>query len=565
MKKTEKFVMGCDFGSDSVRVVLLDAFDGEAVGTCVSYYPRWKKGLFCNPQANQFRQHPQDYIDSLTDAVKGACAEAESKYAGSSKNICGICIDTTGSTPVLADKNGTPLALTKEFAEDPDAMFVLWKDHTAVKEADEINSLAKSWGGVDYTKYCGGVYSSEWFWAKLLHVIRQNDKVAKAAYTALEHCDWITAVLCDNTNPSTIKRSRCAAGHKALWHKEWGGYPEQKFLDSLNPLLYPIAQSLGTETFTTEQVQGKLTAEWAKTLGLPENIPVCVGAFDAHIGAVGGDVADGVMVKSIGTSTCDIIMGKLPESGKEELVSGICGQVDGSVIADYMGYEAGQSAYGDYYAWFRNLLMWPIKNIAATEGIGAAKSLSVEELDAFEKKVLFNLEKAAESIEPTESAPVALDWINGRRTPNANQNLTATMSGLNLGTSSPVFMRMLLESTAFGARAIIECFEKGGIAIKKIMAIGGVARKSKLGMQILADVTNREITVTASDQSCAIGAAVFAATAAGLYPSILEAQKALSAGAERVHKPNPKNVAIYEKLYEKYQRMGAFAEKELKK
>lgn len=565
LKKTEKFVIGCDFGSDSVRVVLLDAADGEAAGTFVSYYPRWKQGLYCNPRADQFRQHPQDYLDSLTEAVRGAVTQAEQKYPLCGSRVCGICIDTTGSTPVLADKNGTPLALTKGFEEDPDAMFILWKDHTAVAEAAEINDLCTSWGGVDYTKYCGGVYSSEWFWAKILHTIRGNLKVSDAAYTALEHCDWITAVLCGNTNPATIRRSRCAAGHKALWHKEWGGYPAPDFLNKLNPKLSELSRSFGTETWTTEQVQGNLTADWAKVLGLPQNIPVCVGAFDAHIGAVGGDAAEGVMVKSIGTSTCDIIMGPLPESGTETPVSGICGQVDGSVVAGFIGYEAGQSAYGDYYAWFRNMLMWPLKNIAAQNGIGSSPSLSEAELEAFEKKVLRTLENAAASIEPSENSPVALDWINGRRTPYANQKLSAMMSGLKLGSDAASYMRMLLESTAFGARAIIECFEKGGIHIKKIMAIGGVARKSTLGMQILADVTNREITVTASDQSCAIGAAVFAATAAGLYPSIEIAQKALSAGADRVHKPNPKNVQIYNTLYEKYLRMGAFAEGETTK
>lgn len=565
LKKKSKFVIGCDFGSDSVRVVLLDAADGEACGTCVSYYPRWKQGLYCKPQSDQFRQHPLDYLDSLTEAVRGAVAQSEQKYAGCSSKVCGICIDTTGSTPVLADKNGTPLALTKGFEEDPDAMFILWKDHTAVAEAAEINELSAKWGGVNYTKYCGGVYSSEWFWAKLLHTIRRNRKVASASVSAVEHCDWITAVLCANTSPATIRRSRCAAGHKAMWHKEWGGYPDSAFLNKLDPKLTELAKSLGTETWTTEQVQGKLTSEWASKLGLPEGISVCVGAFDAHIGAVGGDAADGVMVKSIGTSTCDIIMGPLPPAGTEKPVSGICGQVDGSVVAGFMGYEAGQSAYGDYYAWFRNLLMWPLKNIAAQKGIGSAANLSDEELEAFEKNVLRTLEDAAGSIEPSENAPVALDWINGRRTPYANQMLSAMMSGLKLGSDASACMRMLLESTAYGARAIIECFEKGGIHIKKIMAIGGVARKSTLGMQILADVTNREITVTASDQSCAIGAAVFAATAAGLYPSVMEAQKALSAGAARVHKPNPKNVAIYNKLYDKYLRMGAFAEGELSK
>lgn len=550
IKPHEHYVLGADFGSDSVRVVILDACDGTTAATEVCEYPRWKKGLYCDPKQNRFRQHPLDYTESLTTAIRGALKKAEAAHAGMGALIRGICIDTTGSTPVLADKSGTPLALLPQFAEDPDAMFILWKDHTSVAEAAEINDVCRTWGGVDYTMYCGGVYSSEWFWAKLLHTLRGNANVKKAAYTAVEHCDWITAVMCDVTAPESIKRSRCASGHKCLWHASWGGYPSKDFLTRLDPKLADLSATLDTETWTTEKVQGKLTAEWAKNTGLPAGIPVCVGAYDAHIGAVGGDAAEGVLVKSIGTSTCDIIIGPKPKAGQKEVcVPGICGQVDGSVIDGMIGYEAGQSAYGDYYSWFRNVIMWPYRQL-----LGAA------EAEAIEKKILPTLEQAAEKINPTESSPVALDWINGRRTPNADQNLTAAMQGLSLGTDAPAMMRMLLESTAFGARAIIECFEEGGVAIRKVMAIGGVARKSKIGMQILADVTNREIHVTASDQSPAIGAATFAAVAAGLYPSVTEAQKKLSAGTERVHVPNPANVKIYETLYRKYRELGAYAE-----
>jgi len=276
-------------------------------------------------------------------------------------------MDTTGSTPALTDKNGTPLALLPEFAEDPDAMFILWKDHTAVAEADEINALCKNWGGKDYTRYSGGTYSSEWFWSKLLHTIRKNKKVKKAAFCAVEHCDWMTALLCGKAAPDKIKRSRCAAGHKCMWHKSWGGYPSKEFLSQLEPKLAQIASLLGSKTWTTEEQQGKLTKEWADKLGLQEDIPVCIGAYDAHIGAVGGGVAEGVMVKSIGTSTCDIIIGH-SERTKEKCIPGICGQVDGSVISGKIGYEAGQSSYGDYYRWFRDLLLWPLKN-------GAGKAL----------------------------------------------------------------------------------------------------------------------------------------------------------------------------------------------
>lgn len=557
--KNEYYVAGADFGSDSVRVVILDAADGTVMGQAVSYYPRWKKGLYCDPRENRFRQHPKDYLESLTEAIQGAVAETKEKMPQPetlSERLRAFCIDTTGSTPVLADANGTPLALLPEFAEDPDGMFILWKDHTSVREADEINNLARSWGGTDFTQYSGGVYSSEWFWAKILHTIRKNAAVKKAAYTAMEHCDWITAELTGTVHPEKIKRSRCAAGHKMMWHEQWGGYPPGEFLEKLDPALVSIRDSLGKETWTTDTVAGKLTAAWAEKLSLSPETIVCVGAYDAHIGAVGGDAAPGVLVKSIGTSTCDVIIGPRAPAGKTEaLIGGICGQVDGSVVPGWIGYEAGQSAYGDYYAWFRKLLMWPLRNFAGMD------PSFVEEV---EKKLLRELEKEAEHYDPAETSPVALDWINGRRTPWANQKLCAAISGLNLGTDAPAVMRALLESTAYGARAIIETFEEGGIHIEKIMAIGGVARKSILGMQILADVTNRDIHVTAGDQSPAIGAAVFAATAAGLYPDIFTAQKALSAGTERIHKPDPARAAIYNTLYEQYRKLGNFVEGETK-
>lgn len=554
MKKfnaNEHFTLGADFGSDSVRVVILDASNGKVAGSYVSYYKRWEKKLYCNDKINQFRQHPLDYIESLTEAVNKSLEEANKTCKNIKERIRGICIDTTGSTPCLCDKDGMPLSMSEEFKEDPDAMFILWKDHTSVKEAEEINRVAHS-NDVDYTKYLGGVYSTEWFWAKALHTIRKNKKVKEKVWTVIEHCDWITALLCGNTNPNTIKRSRCAAGHKCMWHKSWNGYPPREFFDKFDSKLGDIRETLGNETYSTETIEGYLTKEWADKLGLKENILVCVGAYDSHIGAVGGLVDVGVLVKSIGTSTCDVTIGNLPKKGEtEKAVKGICGQVDSSVLDGYIGYEAGQSAYGDYYSWFRNLLTWTYKNMSKN---------TEEENEIFEKKILPELEKEASKIITTEDSPVATDWINGRRTPFANQNLKATIFGMYLGIDAPMFMKMLLESTAYGAKAIIECFEDGGIEIKKVMAIGGVARKSKLGMQILADVTNREIYVTKDDQAPAIGAAVFAAKAYGLYENVFEAQKAISAGIERVHKPIKENVKIYERLYKKYKEIGNFTE-----
>src|SRR5574344_2031577 len=559
----ENYVIGADFGSDSVRCVVLDASDRKPVGSDVVYYPRWAKGLYCDPKINQFRQHPKDYTESLTAAIHGALKQAGQSVA---KKVRGICVDTTGSTPVLCDKHGTALALLPQSADDPDAMFILCKDHTAVDEAEEINKVAHNWNDNDYTKYEGGVYSSEWFWAKILHTIRKNSAAKNAAFTAVEHCDWIPAVLTGTTAPEKIKRSRCPTGHKVMWNAEWNGYPPTKFFDKFDKKLSEIRNSLGTETYTTDTSCGHLTNEWAEKLGLPESVIVTCGAFDCHIGAIGGDAAPGVLVKSIGTSTCDVIIGPKPAKGKKEkLVKGICGQVDGSVVAGYIGYEAGQSAYGDYYAWLRNLITWPVKHQEAFKECGVSvDGLDKVNVDAYEKYILRVIENEAAKITIDVDHPdkwlVALDWVNGRRTPFTNQKLSASISGINLGTDAPAMMRALLESTAFGARAIIEAFEAGGVEIKKVMAIGGVARKSKLGMQILADVTNRDIYVTAGDQAPSVGAAAFAAKACGLYPSVFDAQKALSPGVSRVHHPDPKMVSLYDKLYLRYKELGAFSE-----
>ncbi len=549
MKPAEAYLLGADFGSDSVRVVAVDAFDGSVAGSHVCPYPRWSSGAYCDPKQNRFRQHPLDYIESFTTAVQAALGDKPQVAA----KVRAISVDTTGSTPCLCDSDGIPLSLHEDFASDPDAMFVLWKDHTAIAEADEINALCSSWGGTDYRIYSGGTYSSEWYWSKLLHVVRSSPHLTAHAAGFVEHCDWFPALLTATESFGTIKRSRCAAGHKVMWHTAWGGYPSAEFLNKLHPFLSTVRASLGNDTFTADVPAGLLSVQWARQLGLVPGIPVCVGAYDAHIGAVGGGVAEAVMVKSVGTSTCDIIIGRLPHPGEPEpVVEGIVGQVDGSVVPGFMGYEGGQSAYGDYYAWLRDALAWPLKNLGILSGA---------QLEQAVKKILPTLEREAQSIEPTEESPVALDWINGRRSPKADQRLRGALTGLSLGSDAPVLMRMLLESTAFGARAILECFVRSGVRIDKIVAVGGVARKSIIGMQILADVTGRDIHVTDNDLAPAIGAAVFASVAAGLYPDVQTAQRALCSGTERVHRPDARRKAVYDVLYAKYLQVGAFEEK----
>jgi L-ribulokinase len=553
-------VVGIDFGTDSVRSVVADATTGSVLGTSVKYYPRWAKGMYCVPVENQFRQHPLDYLESMEASLIEALKQAGPSVAG---RVRGIAVDTTGSTPVLADRSGVPLALTPTFAENPNAMFVLWKDHTAVDEAEKLNHLARTWGGVDYTKYVGGIYSSEWFWAKVTHIVESDAAVASAAATIVEHCDWIPAVLTGTTDLAKFKRSRCAAGHKALWHTEFGGYPSDAFLSKLSPKLPALKQSLGTETFTSDVPFGTLSAEWAAKLGVSPETVVAVGAFDAHMGAVGGGISRNHLLKVMGTSTCDMVVAS-PEKKPEKLVAGICGQVDGSVIPGMIGYEAGQSAFGDVYAWFKRILCWPLETILPTlDGISPEVKRDITERIA--DKIIPTLEAGATAVAMDESVPLALDWMNGRRTPDANQRLTGAITGLRLGTDAPRIYRSLVEATAFGSRAIVERFRAQGTQIDGAIAIGGVAKKSRFVMQTIADVMNMEVTVAAGEQPVALGAAMFAATAAGLYPTVEGAQKAMSSGTESVYRPDPENAKRYDRLYKDYLALGSFVESELKR
>ena len=552
----EAFVLGLDYGTDSCRAVLIDASNGKEAGVAVMEYPRWKSGLFCNAAINQFRQHPLDYIEVLEGTVKEALRQAG---PGIAARVKGVAIDTTGSTPCAVDSKGMPLACQAEFAENPSAMFVLWKDHTAVEEAEEINKLAKSWGGTDFTRFEGGIYSSEWFWAKIMRVIKEDAKVAGQAVSFLEHCDWMTLLLTGQQDIRAVKRSRCAMGHKAMWHSSFeGSYPSADFLSRLDPALVKFRDSLGSETYTSDQTAGLLSEEWAAKLGLPAGIPVAVGAYDAHMGAVGGGVKPGWMVKVMGTSTCDMIVGPRP-SGAETPVRGICGQVDGSVIPGMIGYEAGQSSFGDAYAWFRQLLLWPLQKIlGGVEGISG--DLKEKLKKDIEKRVLPALDESAARLAPGESGLVALDWLNGRRTPDADQRVKAAITGLSLGADAPRIYRALAEGTAFGARAIVERFRQEGVAIEGIIGVGGVARKSPFIMQTIADVLDMPIHIPANDQAVALGAAIFAAVAAGLYPDIPAAQKAICSPIDKVYSPNPDAVKAYGELYLRYQELGDYAE-----
>lgn len=541
------YVIGVDYGTDSVRSIVVNAATGQELAASVFFYPRWKKQLYCNASENQFRQHPLDYLEGLESTIKD-CVEQVGPVVA--KNIKGIAVDTTGSTPVAVDATGTPLALRPEFAENPNAMFVLWKDHTSVAEAAAINAHATKFD-TNYLQFVGGIYSSEWFWAKLLHVLKADEKVAGAIHSWVEHCDWIPFVLTGGTHVSAIKRGVCSAGHKALWSEAFGGYPPDSFFTSLDPLLSGFTNKLPKETYTSDKPAGHLSESWATRLGLDTHVVVAVGAFDAHMGAVGGQIEPYYVSKVIGTSTCDMLVAPASEV-KDTLVGGICGQVNGSIIPGMIGMEAGQSAFGDAYAWLKNILSWSLDLIEDEE----VKNKAAE-------KIMAALTAQAALLPLDEKDEIAIDWLNGRRTPDANQMLHGAFAGLSLGTSAPKLFKALVEATCFGAKAIVERFIAQGIPVKGLIGLGGVAKKSPYIMQVMVDVLNMPIRIHKSEQTCALGAAMFAATAAGLYEKVEDAMHAMGQGFDATYTPNASRVDYYQKRYEQYKNLGQFIETKL--
>ncbi len=554
MSQSHSYVIGVDYGTDSVRSIVADAGTGQEMASSVYYYPRWKDKLYCDATINQFRQHPLDYIEGLEETIKRCLVQAGPQVTA---NIKAISVDTTGSTPIAVDESGTPLSLLPQFEGNPNAMFVLWKDHTAVEEAAQINRHAESFD-VNYLQYVGGIYSSEWFWAKLLHILREDSQVRSAIYSWVEHCDWIPFVLSGGKKASQIRRGVCAAGHKSLWSEAWGGLPPNEFFATLDPLLDGFTSRLFDKVYTSAEAAGTISAEWAERLGLPKDVVIGVGAFDCHMGAVGGQIEPYHLSKVMGTSTCDMLVAP-PDEVADTLVKGICGQVPGSIIPGMIGMEAGQSAFGDAYAWFKNVLAWPVQNLLAQSSLLDADTIKglVEETT---DRILPELSKQAAQLPLEEGGEFAVDWINGRRTPDANQLLEGAFSGLSMGSDAPGMFRALVEATCFGAKAIVERFQEQGIPVKGLIGLGGVAKKSPFIMQMMADVMNMPIRIHRSEQTCALGAAMFAATAAGLYPKVEDAMRAMGQGFDAQYYPNEELVPIYAKRYEQYKAFGSFIE-----
>lgn len=542
----ESYVIGVDFGSDSVRALVVNTETGENIGQGVAYYPRWKAGLYQHPELSIFRQHPLDYLESLEQCIKGALTD----FTEEQKNhIIGIGVDTTGSTPVPVDRNGTPLALLHEFSENENAMFFLWKDHAAAAEADEINNLFRNNSENDYTKYQGD-YSAEWYWAKILYAVRHDPSIREAAYTWEEHCDWITGVLCGETRPDKIYHSACAAGHKALWHSEWNGLPAAPVLEKLDPYLVLVRERYGNAPQPSTVKVGTLSKEWAEKLGLSEKIIISGSSFDAHAGAVGAGIAEKTFVCTMGTFCVDMFVEK-EENLKGKNIQMYCGQAENSILSGYVGVETGQAAFGDIFAWFKRLLEWPVAQMSEDEKSESSKEL----LGKIEDQVLVMLQKKAEEL-PEEPFPIALDWFNGRRYPNTDDFQRSAITGLSLGMDAPYLYRGLVFGAVCGLYRLIESFEKQGIDIEKVIAVGGISKKSPYVMQMLSDLSDREICILDSDQTCAQGAAMYAAVASGIYKDLEMAAGHIAAKCIKVYKPNSRKKEWYRKHYYEYLKLA---------
>ena len=531
-----KLTLGLDYGTNSVRAVLVDVANGDELGTCVWDFETGQAGIIIDPSDhNLARQNPADYLkgaEIVTHKVLSQAKKADKDF--DPNQVIGIGIDTTGSTPIPVDKDGTPLAMLEEFKDNPNAHAWLWKDHTGHAEATEITDLAKK-DHPEYLAKCGGTYSSEWFFSKILHCLRADPKVFDAAYTWVEHADYMPALLTGTTHPDKLKRCRCAAGHKAMFNDGWGGYPAKDFLAKLDPKLGQLRDALTEKTFAIDQKAGDLTEEWANKLGLKAQIPVAMGAFDAHLGGVGSGISTGKLVKIIGTSTCD--MAVWPSDKELADVPGICGIVDGSILPGFWGLEAGQSAVGDIFNWFVNYLQ------PGGKATGSHEALS---------------EKAAK-LRPGQSGLLALDWNNGNRTILVDQRLTGLLLGQTLHTTPEEIYRALIEATAFGALTIINRFEEYGVKISEVINCGGIAEKNPMIMQIYADIIGREMKVARSAQTCALGSAiagaVVAGSAAGGYDNYADAQAAMCGMKETTYKPIPENRKVYQQIYPLYKQL----------
>ncbi len=522
----DSFSLGIDYGSNSVRALVVRCADGKELGTCVVGYPSGKEGILLDARdAHLARQRPGDYLYGLEKSVRGALAEAEKVRGFRRDRVIGLGVDTTGSSPMPVDAANRALGMLPRWKKNLSAQCWLWKDHTSWGEAARITELAAK-HRPQFIAKCGNTYSSEWFWSKIWRCRKVAPEVFEAAHSWVELSDWVPSVLAGVSDPTKIRRGICAAGHKALFCDEWGGLPDKKFLAMLDPKLAALRDRLFDSAYDATQAAGSLCGGWAEKLGLPVGIPIAIGEMDVHYGAIGSGISEGTLVKVIGTSTCDCAV--VPANKYVADIPGICGIVKGAILPGFYGIEAGQSAVGDIFKWW-------IETVC--EGDGAL----------YQK-----LEKEAIRQAPGGSGLLALDWNNGNRTILVDPLLTGLLVGTTLHTTRAEIYRALIEATAFGARAIIERIEEYGVPVKRIVCAGGIAEKSPLLMQVYADVTGRTMQVAGSSQACALGSAISAAVLAGAFKDFPSAQKAMTSIKPVTYRPNPSARRTYDKLYRLY-------------
>jgi L-ribulokinase len=527
------FTLGIDFGTNSVRAVVVDCSNGREISSCVVDYPSGKRGLLLDPRdPNLARQYPGDYFYGLEKSVKGALHAASAVDGFSREKVIGIGVDTTGSSPLPVDQHNTPIGITPKFKDNLSAQCWLWKDHTGYAEAARITELAAK-HRPQFIGKCGNTYSSEWFWSKIWHCLKSAPEVFDAAYSWVELADFIPSILAGVTDPLKVKRGVCPAGHKALYADDWGGLPDKEFLALLDPKLADLRDRLYDRAWDATTAAGTLSVEWAEKLGLPKGIPVAIGEFDVHYGAIAGGVGEGVLVKVIGTSTCDCCVVKLDKQLKD--IPGICGIVKGAILPGYYGIEAGQSAVGDIFNWW------------------------VEVVCEGDAKLHSKLTDEAAVLRPGQSGLLALDWNNGNRTILVDPRLSGLIIGQTLHTTRAEIYRALIEATAFGAGMIIERIREYGVPIEKVVCCGGVAEKNALLMQIYADVTGCTMYIAGSEQTCALGSAISAAVLAGPakggYADFSTAQKAMTSLKPIQYEPVAKNQQVYQQLFGLYRQL----------
>jgi len=520
------FTLGIDFGTNSARALVVRCADGEELGSCVVGYTSGRQGVLLDPRdAHLARQHPGDYLGAMEACVAGALAAARRSRGFSAARIVGIGVDTTGSSPIPVDRANGPLAMDRKWRRNLSAQCWLWKDHTGWREAARITEVAARMRPA-YIAKCGNTYSSEWFWSKIWHCLAVAPDVFRAAYSWVELADWIPSVLSGVTDPRKVVRGVCAAGHKALYSDEWGGLPDKDFLSALDPRLASLRDRLYDRAYDATTAAGALCAPWAKRLGVPAGLPVAIGEFDVHYGAIACGVREGTLVKVIGTSTCDCAV--VSPSKRVPDIPGICGIVPGAILPGYVGIEAGQSAVGDIFNWW------------------------VETVCRGDADLHARLSAEAASQEPGESGLIALDWNNGNRTILVDPRLSGLLVGSTLHTTRAEIYRALIEATAFGARMIIERIRDYGVPIRRIVCAGGIAEKNPLLMQIYADVTGCALYVSGSNQACALGSAISAAVLAGAHRDFPAAQRAMTSLRKTSYRPKPGRRKTYDLLYEQY-------------